>query len=136
VNCVIFIGVKETIRKILSEDMEWTKSIPTAFPKQVDIYTTTIPMDITLWEYFKWNHDYSFITVFFEDTEKVVEFIMEDNTVVKLNNNISEIGDEGIMDMETYVTHHGEDILGDKMVFNYVRKIFPWKIKGIYQCYI
>jgi hypothetical protein len=132
--------MRDVIRKILSEgDMEWAKSVPTAFPSNSDILGQSVQMEVYFNDYLRWNYDYSFVTLFFEDTESVVEFVMENDTVIKKYNNISEIDGEEITTMEEYVDHHGQDELVkryDRKLFEFISKSFPFKLKGVYQGYL
>jgi hypothetical protein len=139
VNGRIFIGMKDIIRKVLKEDLDWAKDVPTAFPSNNDISNGKITIDVDLWDYMKWNYDYSFVTIFFEDTDKVVEFSVEGETDVRNYENVGVIDNEGIQHMKDYAQHHAQDELLEKWdgnLWDLIRKVYPWKIKGIYQGYM
>tara|TARA_R110000868_G_C10672822_1_gene746779 strand:- start:334 stop:723 length:390 start_codon:yes stop_codon:yes gene_type:complete len=128
-----------SIKRIIKEEMDWAKDVPTAFPKANDVYSHKISMDVTFFDYLKWNYDYTFVTVFFEDTPNVVEFVMENDVMMNKYDNIEVIDDSDITTMEGYMDEHGQDELVEKYdlrLWEFLRKSFPFKIKGVSQGYI
>tara|TARA_R110000751_G_scaffold73888_4_gene149545 strand:- start:370 stop:759 length:390 start_codon:yes stop_codon:yes gene_type:complete len=128
-----------SIKRIIKEEMDWAKDVPTAFPKANDVYSHKISMDVTFFDYLKWNYDYTFVTVFFVDTPNVVEFVMENDVMMNKYDNIEVIDNSDSTTMEEYMIEHGQDELVEKYdlrLWEFLRKSFPFKIKGVSQGYL
>ncbi len=139
--------MKETIRKILSEDLDWTNEIKSDLPDS-RILGRKIPVTISLREYLITQYSYDFVDVVFEDG-RVIELTMEGDSDVKYQpyNNLWElVEDQGIANpweeigppnefnqsvLETYLGEYNMVEVRPE-VAEVIKKAIPLDIKGIY----
>jgi hypothetical protein len=139
--------MRNTIKKILKEDMDWIGGVQTALPNN-KILDELVPVTISLREYLNTQYGYNFIDIILKD-DRVIELTMEGDYDVRYDtySNVVEIvktqgisnpwQEEGIPTeidqsvIESYLREFSMEEVTPK-VDEVLRKLIPLDIKGIY----
>ena len=130
--------MKETIRKILSEDMDWTKDIKSHIPKDSEIFGATMKVEMSLYDYLPIEYGYNWITVAIADG-RIIEFIIEGSHNVKIerSENVKEVDERynstGVKTLEEYVNEYDLDVIRENSITHrLITNAIPNEIIGIW----
>ena len=131
-------NMKETIRKILSEDMDWTKDIKSHIPNDSEIFGATMMVEMSLYNYLPIEYGYNWLTVAIADG-RIIEFIIEGSHDIKIerSENVKEVDERynstGVETLEDYISEYDLDrIRENSITYRLITNAIPNEIIGIW----
>ena len=128
--------MKETIRKILSEDFDWANDVRSDLPDE-SILETQIPVTLSLADYLRSQYGYDYLNIILDD-DRIIDITIDGYDInYKVYKSWKDLTDtEGLGDYESYEEYiSGMSLtpIKDTEMMDIIKKTFPFKLKGVFE---